>query len=116
LCQEGKVEEAEKLLGEVEGEGLVSDQLMYTSLVDGYSISGRLNLAFSLLKRMLDSGCKPNYRTYKVLMEGLHKDREVLEQKLAAFPDSVAGSGMVENAIDIDITSLLLLRLPEYEC
>ena len=40
---------------------LVPDEVTFTSLIDGFAMLGKLDHAFSLIRRMVHIGCKPNY-------------------------------------------------------
>ena len=71
LCREGRLEEAEMLIGKMKEKGLNPNQVTYTSLIDVNIKLGRMDHAFDLLSKMFDEGFQPSYRNYCVLMSGI---------------------------------------------
>ncbi|KAF9617890.1 hypothetical protein IFM89_039109 [Coptis chinensis] len=58
LCSNGKLEQAEDLMIQMNREGIRPNLVTYTALLDGYGNSGSVDCAFDVLKRMVDAGFK----------------------------------------------------------
>lgn len=95
---------------------LVPDEVTFTSLIDGFVLLGRLDHAFVLLRRMVDMGCKPNYRTYNVLLKGLHKECQLLTERVMAQNETLYGCSSDEKVSTFELIGNLLLRLSENGC
>nr|CAD1837742.1 unnamed protein product [Ananas comosus var. bracteatus] len=114
LCQEGNIEEAEKMFASLGEKGLVPDHVTYTSMIDGYAMIGRVDLALEFFRQMIGSGCKPNYQTYGVLVKCLLMEHQIMDQKLAALPNSVSSFSYSEKVINNELVSNLLAKLEEF--
>ncbi|TYG63102.1 hypothetical protein ES288_D06G001000v1, partial [Gossypium darwinii] len=62
---------------EILGRGLEPDEFTYTALIDGYCKAGEMKKAFSLYNLMVQMGLIPNVVTYTALADGLCKCGEV---------------------------------------
>ncbi|KAL2938647.1 hypothetical protein RDABS01_022096 [Bienertia sinuspersici] len=115
LCQEGKVDGAESLFEEMQKKGIVPNVVTFTSLINGFVMIDRLDHAFLLLHKMLESNCQPNYRTFNVLLKGLHKECNMLVNDVAAQNDGSYSLPSDAKVIGIDIISQLLIRLSDID-
>ena len=61
--------------------GLVADTVTYSTLIQGFCQSGKLNVAKELFQEMVSEGAHPDIVTYKILLDGLC-DKGELEMAL----------------------------------
>ncbi|KAM0009104.1 putative tetratricopeptide-like helical domain superfamily [Helianthus debilis subsp. tardiflorus] len=70
LCNKGQLENARKILEEMDKKSCVPNVVIYNSLIGGYFREGKLQEAFKLHDEMLDRGLVPDDRTYDILVTG----------------------------------------------
>jgi pentatricopeptide repeat protein len=88
----------------------------FTSLIDGYVLHGNLDHAFLLFRRMVNVSCKPNYRTYNVLLKGLQKECKLLTENVVAEHKTVYSCSSDKRDTTFEILYNLLTRLSEIGC
>ena len=127
LCREGRLEEAEMLIGKMKEKGLNPNQVTYTSLIDVNIKLGRMDHAFDILSKMFDEGCQPNYRTYCVLMSGIVQENKIQKGHVIPDEDAIGSSdhGSLDeiqsldgmpHEINIDLAFKLLDKMMEKCC
>ncbi|KAK4847707.1 hypothetical protein QYF36_004965 [Acer negundo] len=78
----GRFEDANKLLSQMEEEGIKPDLVTWNSLISGYSIWGQSKEALDVIHQMKNSGLVPNVVSWTSLISGCSKNenyRESLE-------------------------------------
>ncbi|KAF3443284.1 hypothetical protein FNV43_RR12966 [Rhamnella rubrinervis] len=109
-------DDAEKLLEEIEREGLVPDEVTFTCLINGFVMIGKLDHAFSLIRRMVHIGCQPNHRTYCTLLKGLQKEFQQLTVKVVAQHEAVYTCNSEERYTNFELLCNLLARMSASDC
>ncbi|KAL0390266.1 UNVERIFIED_CONTAM: Pentatricopeptide repeat-containing protein, mitochondrial [Sesamum calycinum] len=71
LCQSGRLEDAEKLLIEMQKAAVSPNVIIYAILVKSYVAAGRLTCAFDVVSAMFQDGCRPNSQIYSELLAGI---------------------------------------------
>lgn len=76
--------------------GLVPNEVTYTSMMYGYIMMDRVDAEFSPLRQMVCAG-------YSVIMKGILKEQQVIENNLAAVANSISTCSLHEKDLSIDI-------------
>ncbi|KAI3787435.1 hypothetical protein L1987_41898 [Smallanthus sonchifolius] len=82
LCSRGSVEEAHELVNSLKVKGLKVNEVLYTTLIDGYFQIGKADTGLTLFNKMLINDCLPNSWTYNVLIHGLCKEDKIQEASI----------------------------------
>ncbi|TXG63011.1 hypothetical protein EZV62_010005 [Acer yangbiense] len=99
----GRFEDANKLLSQMEEEGVKPDLVTWNSLISGYSIWGQNKEALDVIHQMKNSGLVPNVVSWTSLISGCSKNenyRESLEffiqmQQESINPNSATMSSLL---------------------
>ncbi|KAI9110200.1 hypothetical protein K1719_018642 [Acacia pycnantha] len=85
LCNEGKVEEGRKLIGDRWGKDCVPNIVFYNTIIDGYCKNGNLNGANRVFNELKLKGFLPTLETYGAMIYGFCKsgEFEAVDQLLA---------------------------------
>ncbi|KAG4109668.1 hypothetical protein ERO13_D13G000560v2, partial [Gossypium hirsutum] len=105
LCEIGKVVQAEEALREMLNQGILSDSVVYTTLIDGFCKLGNIAFAYKLLNEMqeacnvfqeiLGRGLEPDEFTYTALIDGYCKAGEM--KKAFSLYNLMVQMGLIPN-------------------
>ncbi|KAL9688927.1 hypothetical protein QQ045_033354 [Rhodiola kirilowii] len=76
-CKAKKLDQAQKMLKEMEDHGLSPTVVSYTSFVDAYCREKNFSKVDELLVEMKEKGCPPNTVTFNVYITALGKNKEI---------------------------------------
>ncbi|MBA0697203.1 hypothetical protein Goari_003695, partial [Gossypium aridum] len=100
-CKTGELEEAYKLLDEIEKKGLECDKYTHTIMIDGLCKAGKVEVAAQHLKYMNMMGFDSNLVAYNCLVDGLCKVGQINDAikvyKSMEVRDSFTYSSLVYN-------------------
>lgn len=118
---ERKLEKAEHLMAKMDIEGVQLDVEAYNTFIDGCGNLGLIDHAFAAFKRMIDAQCKPNHKTYYILIKHLfHENASIktgCDMDAVSLADaSCADAVDVWKVLKIDTTIKLLERMIEHGC
>ncbi|KAK9924368.1 hypothetical protein M0R45_032738 [Rubus argutus] len=74
--------EVKKVCKKMVNQGLVSNVITYTSLIDGLCKNGSTDLAFRIFHEMRERDCLPNLYTYSSLIFGLCQEGKADDERL----------------------------------
>nr|POF12019.1 pentatricopeptide repeat-containing protein, mitochondrial [Quercus suber] len=77
LCEEGAIEDAKKVFGQILGGGGVPNVLFYDRLVHGFCEGGYMHEAFELMNEMVGRGYYPLAPTFNALISGFCRQGKV---------------------------------------
>nr|POF12014.1 pentatricopeptide repeat-containing protein, mitochondrial [Quercus suber] len=77
LCEEGAIEDAKKVFGQILGEGGVPNVLVYDHLIHGFCEGGYMREAFELMNEMVGRGYYPLAPTFNALICGFCRQGKV---------------------------------------
>ncbi|KAI7989559.1 Pentatricopeptide repeat-containing protein [Camellia lanceoleosa] len=98
LCNKGQLENAHKVLEEMDKKSMAPNVLIYNTLIAGYFKEGNLQEAFRLHDEMLDRGVVPDDTTYDIL----------LSEEVECFCPSLANQDQKTNDWHIYFQAVLL--------
>ncbi|XP_031375967.1 pentatricopeptide repeat-containing protein At3g22670, mitochondrial-like [Punica granatum] len=79
FCKCRKLDDARRVMEEMEKHGLRPDSVSYTCFVDAHCREKDFRSAESILKEMTQKGCPPNVVTYTIYMHALGKAKQINE-------------------------------------
>ncbi|KAB2023194.1 hypothetical protein ES319_D06G000200v1 [Gossypium barbadense] len=107
LCEIGKVVQAKEALREMLNQGILSDSVVYTTLIDGFCKLGNIAFAYKLLNEMqeacnvfqeiLGRGLEPDEFTYTALIDGYCKAGEM--KKAFSLYNLMVQMGLIPNVV-----------------
>ncbi|KAK3198090.1 hypothetical protein Dsin_021505 [Dipteronia sinensis] len=77
LCKHGKIEKAEEILGKEMGNGLVPNDVVFNTIVNGYCRKGDINRAIFTIELMENHGVRPDCITFNSLINKFCEIREM---------------------------------------
>ena len=77
LCEEGAIEDAKKVFGQILVEGGVPNVLVYDHLIHGFCEGGYMREAFELMNEMVGRGYYPLAPTFNALISGFYSQGKV---------------------------------------
>ena len=77
LCEEGAIEDAKKVFGQILGEGGVPNVLVYDHLIHGFCEGEYMREAFELMNEMVGRGYYPLAPTFNALISGFCRQGKV---------------------------------------
>lgn len=78
-CKARKLEEAWKIMNEMEKYGVCPDVVSYTCFIESHCKEKDFRKAYAILGEMQEKGCQPNVITYTIIMHALGKARQINE-------------------------------------
>ncbi|XP_055830772.1 putative pentatricopeptide repeat-containing protein At1g12700, mitochondrial [Solanum dulcamara] len=115
LCKEGKVADAEDVMGHMVEKGVEPDIFTYNAMMDGYCLCGQLDGARRIFDIMIDKNIEPDNISYSILINGYCMKKKVDEcncfmkfvktdQSLILLPTVLSCKyGLVEEAMSLFI-------------
>ncbi|XP_031737066.1 pentatricopeptide repeat-containing protein At3g22670, mitochondrial [Cucumis sativus] len=102
-CKAKKLDEAWKIMGEVEKSGLEPDVISYTAFIEAHCREKDFRNVDKVLVQMEHKGCKPNVITFTIIMHALGKAKQINEalkvyekmKKEGCVPDSSFYSSLI---------------------
>ena len=58
---------------------MTPNEVTYTTLNNGHRKGGKVVIYLSLVEHMKENGCEPNIHTYNPLMNGFHKENDLIQ-------------------------------------
>ena len=58
---------------------MTPNEVTYTILNNGYCKGGKVVIYLALVENMKENGCEPNIHTDKLLMNGFHKENDLIQ-------------------------------------
>ncbi|GMY18500.1 pentatricopeptide repeat-containing protein At2g17525, mitochondrial-like [Fagus crenata] len=77
FCEEGAIEDAKKVLGQMLGEGGVPNVLVYDHLIHGFCEAGYMREAFEMMNEVVGRGYYPLAPTFNALISGFCRQGKV---------------------------------------
>lgn len=92
-----RVDQARKLLEDIEYDGGLSDQITYNTLMKGYSKQGQLEKCFEVFELMRKRGLPPSQVTYGILLDACISSNET--DRAAKLFDQMTSEGHSMNTV-----------------
>ncbi|GKV50998.1 hypothetical protein SLEP1_g57676 [Rubroshorea leprosula] len=106
FCKAKKLEDARKIMDEMEKHGYQPNVASYTSFIDAYSRERDRSKVDAVLDEMQEKGCKPNIVTYTLIMKARCEAGEIT-QALAVYEKIKSDGCLPDNSFFSLLISIL---------